>query len=141
MPTLWLAGRQWVSENRRREARRREAILASIGRELQWNGTVARGSFDASNAHCMIGSLSSVAFDRHGGDLAVIAPESAVIVFEHCSTVGKVREVMRALGGVPERHMDEAQLNQWFGLCDRAGAEVGNTAREALKNLRLPLER
>ena len=64
--TLWLAGRQKARQERRTEEKRREAVLAGIGRELQWNRTATRGVLDAGNAHYMVGRLSadSDALDR-----------------------------------------------------------------------------
>lgn len=78
--TQWLAGRQRAGQERQAEARRREAILAGIGRELRWNRTATR-ALDASNAHYKIGSLATVAFERHGSELATIAPESVGFAF------------------------------------------------------------
>ena len=45
--TLWLAGWQRARQENRAEAKRREAILAGIGRELQWNRTATSGSIPA----------------------------------------------------------------------------------------------
>ena len=73
--TLWLAGRQRTKHEAQTEKRRREAILAGIGRELQWNRFATKDS-DATNAHYMVGKLATVAFERHGADLAMIAPDS-----------------------------------------------------------------
>lgn len=53
--TLWLAGRQRATQERQAEARRREAVLAAIGRELRWNRVATRGKLQASNAHIMVG--------------------------------------------------------------------------------------
>ena len=86
--TLWLAARQRAGEERRAETTRREAILAGIGRELQWNRSATRTTLDATNAHYIIGRLATVAFERHGSELATIAPDSVAVVFEHYSTVG-----------------------------------------------------
>lgn len=136
--TLWLAGRQRATEERLKDSKRRNAILASIGQELRWN-RIATRSLDARNAHYMIGKLSTVAFERHGADLAEVAPKNVEIVFRHYSTVSEVREGIRGFAGMREREMDEMQRNQWIELCLRASAEVSNTATEALKNLNLPL--
>ena len=43
---------------------------------MQWNRIATRGALDASNAHYMIGSLATIAFERHGSELATIAPNS-----------------------------------------------------------------
>ena len=61
--TPWLAARQRAGEERRVEAARRKAILAGIGRELQWNGSATRTTLDATNAHYEIGRLATVAFE------------------------------------------------------------------------------
>ena len=138
--TLWLAGWQRVRQERRTETRRREAILAGIGRELQWNRTATRGVLDASNAHYMIGRLSTVAFERHGSELAMIAPDSVEPVFKHYSTVGTVREGIRVVAGPPGRHADEGLRLQWIELSNQASTGVSNSATGALKSLGLPLE-
>ena len=135
--TLWLAGRQRATEDRLKESKRRNTILASIGEELRWN-RIATRSLDVTNAHYMIGKLSTVAFERHGADLAEVAPENVEIVFKHYSTVSEVREGIRGFAGMREREMDETQRRQWIELCSRAGTEVSNSATEALKNLELP---
>ncbi len=138
--TLWLAGWQRVRQERRTETRRREAILTGIGRELQWNRTATRGELDASNAHYMIGSLATVAFERHGSDLATIAPHSVGLVFKHYSTVGTAREGIRSYTAPPGREADEKLRRQWIDLSDQARTGVSNSASEALKSLGLPLE-
>ena len=93
--TLGLAGWQRARQQSLAETARREAILAGIGRELQWNRTATRESLDAGNAHYMIGRLSTVVFERHGSELATIAPDSVELVFRHYATVGIVREGIR----------------------------------------------
>ena len=138
--TLRLAGWQRARQERRTEARRREAILAGIGRELQWNRTATRGELDASNAHYMIGSLATVAFERHGSELATIAPDSVGLVFRHYSTVGTAREGIRSIAAPPGREADEKLRRQWIDLSDQARTGVSNSATEALKSLGLPLE-
>ena len=138
--TLWLAGWQRARQERRTEDRRREAVLARIGRELQWNRTATRGALDGSNAHYMIGSLATVAFERHGSELATIAPNSVELVFRHCSTVGTAREGIRSLAAPPGREADEELRRQWIDLSDQARTGVSNSASEALKSLDLPLE-
>ena len=89
------------------DAKRREAILAGIGRELQWNRTATRGELDASNAHYMIGSLATVAFERHGSELAAIAPDSVGLVFRHYSRVGTAREGIRSFSAPPSHEADK----------------------------------
>ena len=111
--TLWLAGWQRARQENRAEAKRREAILAGIGRELQWNRTATRGVLDASNAHYMIGSLATVAFERHGSELATIAPDSVELVFEHYSTIGTAREGIRTLAAPQGREADEELRQEW----------------------------
>jgi len=69
--TLWLAARQRTREERLAKLQRREAILAGIGRELQWNRTAVR-DLEIRNAHYMIGDLKTVAFERYGTELATI---------------------------------------------------------------------
>lgn len=138
--TLWLAGWQRVRQERRTETRRREAILAGIGRELQWNRTATRGKLDASNAHYMIGLLATVAFERHGAELATIAPHSVGLVFKHYSTVGTAREGIRSFAAPPGREANEELRRQWIELSNQARTGVSNSATEALKSLGLPLE-
>lgn len=138
--TLWLAGRQRARHDRRAEATRRKAVLAGIGRELQWNRSATRTTLDASNAHYMIGRLATVAFERHGSELAMIAPDSVAPVFEHYSRVGTVREGIRTFAGPPGREADEKLRLQWIELSDQARVEVSNSATKALGSLGLPLE-
>lgn len=138
--TLWFAGRQRARQEREAEARRRDAILAGIGRELQWNRTATRQTLDASNAHYMIGSQATVAFERHGSELATIAPDSVGLVFEHYSTVGTAREGIRSLTVPPGREADESLRGQWIDLSEQTRVGVSNSASEALKSLGLPLE-
>ena len=138
--TLWLAGWQRARQERRTEEKRREAVLAGIGRELQWNRIATRGVLDAGNAHYMVGRLSTVAFERHGSELATIAPDSVEPVFKHYSTVGTVREGIRVVAGPPGRDADEGLRRLWIELSDHARTRVSNSATEALKSLELPLE-
>ena len=138
--TLWLAGRQRGRHERQAEATRREAILAGIGRELQWNRSATRTRLDATNAHYMIGRLATVAFERHGSELAMIAPDSVAAVFEHYSTVGTVREGIRIFAGPPGREANEELRLQWIQLSEQARVDVSNSATKALKSLGLPLE-
>lgn len=137
--TLWLAGRQRAGQERRAETKRREAILAGIGRELQWNRTATR-TLEASNAHFRIGSLATVAFERHGSELAAIAPDSVELVFRHYATVGTAREGIRSLAAPPGRDADETLQRQWNDLSDRARTGVHNSAAEALNSLGLPMQ-
>ena len=137
--SVWLAGRQHAKEDRLKETKRRDAILASIGQELRWNRNAAR-SFDARKIHCILGVLSTVAFERHGADLAEIAPKSVEIVFKHYSKVSEVREGIRVFAGMREYDLDETQRIQRSELTSLAGADVSNTATDALKNLGLPLD-
>ena len=139
--TLWLAARQRVGEERRAEAMRRKAILAGIGRELQWNRSATRTTLDTTNAHYEIGWLATVALERHGSELATIAPDSVAVVFEHYSTVGTVREGIRIFAGPPGRETDEKLRLQWIEMSsDKARREVSDSATRALKSLGLPLE-
>ena len=137
--TLWLAGRQRAKQENQAEESRREAILAGIGRELQWNRTATRGVLDAGNSHYMIGSLATVAFERHGSELATIAPDSVELVFKHYSTVGTAREGIRSLAALPDRDADETLRRQWIELSDQARVGVSNSATEALKSLGIAL--
>jgi len=137
--TLWFAGRQHARQETRADARRREAILSAIGRELQWNRIATRTTLDASNAHYMIGRLSTVAFERHGSDLTIIAPDSVELVFKPYSTVGMVREGIRVFAGPPDSDAEKELRLQWIELSDQARPEVSNSATEALKRLGLPL--
>ena len=138
--TLWLAGRQRAGEEKRAEERRREAVLAAIGAELRWNRTATRGTLDASNAHVMVGTLATVAFERHGADLATIAPDSIESVFKHYALVGKARAGIRALARPPGAAADDRVRVQWIQVCDEASVGVTNSATEALRSLGLPLE-
>ena len=137
--TLWLAGRQRARQERRAEAKRREAILAGIGRELQWNRTATR-ELDASNAHFKIGSLATVAFERHGSELAAIAPDSVELVFRHYAAVGTAREGIRSHAAPPGREADDKLRRHWIDFSDQARTKVSNSATAALKTLGLPLE-
>ena len=119
--------------------RRREAVLAGIGRELQWNRSAARGALDAFNAHYMVARLATVAFERYGSELATIAPGDEP-VFKHYSRVGTIREGIRIAAGMPDRGEDENLRRQWIGLSSQASVEVSNPATRALKTLGLPLE-
>ena len=138
--TLWLAGRQRAGQERQTEAKRRQAVLAGIGRELQWNRIATRGVLDAGNAHYMVGRLSTVAFERHGSELATIAPGSVGLVFKHYSTVAAAREGIRSLAAPPGREADEELRRQWIDLSEQARVSVSNSATEALKSLGLPLD-
>ena len=138
--SLWLAARQRAGHERRAEAARREAVLASIGRELQWNRSALRSEVDASNAHYMIGRLNTVAFERHGSELAKMATDSVAPVFEHYSTVGMVREGIRILAVRPDRKADDELRLQWIRLSEQARADVSNSATKALNSLGLPLD-
>ena len=133
--TLWLAGWQRAKEERRTEERRRKAILAGIGRELRWNRSVTKGIYDISNMHYKTGMLSTVAFERHGADLATVAPNSLEVVFQHYSTVCAVREAVRILGGLPNRDEHPTLHSQWIELSNRASVDVHNSATRALKSM------
>ena len=133
-----LAGWQRTRDDRRKAARRREAILTGISRELQWNRIATRGSLDADNAYYMIGKLSTVAFERHGADLATIAPDSVESVFKHYSIVSTAREGIRSLGP-PGYEMEIAHRQRWINLSNKARVDVSNSATEALKCLGLSL--
>lgn len=138
--TLWLAGWQRARHERHEEAARRKAVLAGIGRELQWNRSATRTTLDASNAHYMIGRLATVAFERHGSELAAIAPQSVAPVFEHYSRIGTVKEGIRTFTGPPGWEADEKLRLQWIELSEQARVEVSNSATKALNSLGLPLE-
>ena len=140
--TLWLARRQHARSERQSEERRRQAVLAAIGCELRWNRTATKGKeiLDTGNAHYMIGKLSTVAFERHGADLATIAPDSVEIVFEHYSMVSKVREGIRTIAVSPYREDNEMLRRQWVRLSEQARVDVSNSATVALKSLGLPVE-
>ncbi len=137
--TFWLAERRHARRERRAEEKRRTAVLSGIGRELQWNRTVTR-TLDASNAHYTMSRLITVAFGRHGSELATIAPDSVASVFEHYSAVSTVREGIRVMAGPPGREADEALRLQWIELSERARVEISNSATKALNSLGLPLE-
>ena len=138
--TLWLAGRQRTNEETQAEERRRKAVLAAIGAELRWNRTATRGTLDASNAHVMVGTLATVAFERHGADLATIAPDSIEPVFEHYALICRVREGIRAFAGPRGRGASENVRNQWIKLSEDASRGISNSATASLQSLRLPLE-
>ena len=137
--TLWLAGRQRAKQEKRAEARRRNGVLAAIGRELRWNRGATGGELDARNAHVMVGALTTVAFEAHAGELATIAPESVATVYEHYGMVGRAREGIRALGP-PGTHTDPQVRDDWTRVCAEASVAVSNSATEALNSLGLPLE-
>jgi hypothetical protein len=137
--TLWLAERRRARRERRAEEKRRTEVLSSIGRELQWNRTATR-TLDAGNAHYTISRLITVAFGRHGSELATIAPDSVAPVFEHYSAVSTVREGIGVIAGPPGREADEALRLQWIELSERARVEISNSATKALNSLGLPLE-
>ena len=138
--SLWLAGRQRDRQERQKESVRRQAILASIGRELQWNRSAIRSEVDAGDAHVMIGRLATVAFERHGSELAMIAPDSVASVFEHYPTVGMTREGIHILAGRPDRKADEDLRLQWIRLSEQARVDVSNSATQALSSLGIPLK-
>ena len=137
--TLWLAARQRARDERRAEETRRKAVLAGIGRELQWNRR-ATTILDAGNAHYVVGRLASVAFERHGSELVMIAPDSVAPVFEHYATVGTVREGIRVLTRRPGRDADEELHQEWIRLSEQARVDVSNSATKALNSLGLPVE-
>ena len=137
--TLWLSGRQRTRQETRAEDGRREAILATIGAELRWNRTATRGKLDASNAHLMVGTLASIAFERHGADLSTVAPDSVELVFKHYALVSKVREGIRAMGGPPSTDAAESVRRQWFEICEEASVGVTNSAAVAIESLNLPV--
>lgn len=137
--TLWLAGRQRAGQERQAEARRRNTVLAAIARELRWNRGATRGELDASNAHVMVGALTTVAFEAHAGELATIAPDSISAVYEHYGMVGRAREGIRALGP-PGTHTDPQVRQDWIRVCAEASVAVSNSATDALYALGLPVE-
>ena len=137
--TLWLAGRQRAKQEAQAAARRREAVLDAIGRELRWNRRATHGELDASNAHVMVGALTTVAFEAHAGELASIAPESVSAVYEHYGMVGRAREGIRALGP-PGTHTDPRVRQEWVGVCVEASIAISSSATEALNSLQPAVE-
>ena len=137
--TLSLADRQRTRQESQAEARRRNAVLAAIGRELRWNRVATRGKLDASNAHVTVGALTTVAFQRHADELATIAPQSIEKVYKHYGLVATVREGIWALGP-PGTYGDERHRKTWIDLCSQASVEVSNSATQALDSLELPVE-
>ena len=85
---LSLADRQRTRQEYKADARRRDAVLAAIVRELR-NRHAMRGELDDSNAHAMVGAMTTVAFEAHAGELATIAPQSGATVYEHYGMVGR----------------------------------------------------
>ena len=138
--TLWLAGLQRARAEMRAEVRRREAMLAAIGSELRWNRSATRGKLDVDNANAMVGSLATVAFERHGADLVSVVPDSVEQVFRHYALVGKARAGIRSMGGQTGVASDERLRRQWIEFCSEASVQVSNSATEALQSLALPLE-
>ena len=137
--TLAIAARQRAKDERQAEPRRRKAILAGLGRELQWNRSATK-DLDASNAYFRVGSLTTVAFERHGAELATIAPEGVEHVFNHYSTVGTVQDGIRIMGGRLNLQADEVLKRQWIELSQLASVGVSNSATAALISLDLPLD-
>ena len=84
------------------EARRRNAILTGLERELQRNWTATKRTLDTGNGNCRIGSLATVAFERHGSELATVTADSVEVVFEHYATVGAAREGLRSFAARPD---------------------------------------
>ena len=137
--TLWLAGRQRAKQEKQTDARRQNAVLAAIGRELRWNRSATRGELDARNAHVMVGALTTVAFEAYAGELATIAPDSVSAVYEHYGMVGRAREGIRALGP-PGTHTDPQVRQDWIKVCAEASVAVSNSATEALNRLAIHIE-
>ena len=92
---------------------------------------------DVTNAPLLVGAFSSVAFERHGDDLATIAPEGIESVYQHYAEVGKARDGIRTIVGLPNRDANERSYHQWIRVCDAARVNVANTASEALRTLGL----
>ena len=115
-------------------------IVAAIGAELRWNRTATRGKLDIDNANAMVGSLATVAFERHGADLVSVASESVERVFRHYALVGKARAGIRSLARRTSAASDDRQRAQWIEVCGEASVQVSNSATEALHSLRVPLE-
>ena len=138
--TLWLANRQRATEETEAEERRRETVLTAVGAELRWNRKATRGTLDAGNAHVMVGNLVTVAFERHGGELAIIAPGSVEPVFKHYGLVGKARAGIGALSGSPGTAAGDQAGAQRIEVCAETSVEVSNSATEALGSLGIPLE-
>ena len=136
---LWLASRQRAKQEEQAQARRREVVLAAIGRELRWNRVATRGGLDASNVHVKVWTLATVAFERHAGELATIAPKSLGKVYEHYSLVRTVQEGIRTLGPL-EINSGEQSSQNWIDLSSMASVAVSNSATDALKSLGLPIE-
>ena len=119
--------------------RRREAILAGIGRELQGNRSAARGALDAFNAHYMVARLATVAFERYGCRVGNDRPGGR-------ARIQALLEGRYHTGRHPHRRgnarpgEDENLRRQWIGLASQASVEVSNPATLALKTLGLQLE-
>ena len=139
LATLWLAARQRANQEKQAEARRREAVLAAIGRELRRNRVATCGKLDASNAHVTVGALTTVAFERHADELATVAPQSVEDVYRHYGLVATAREGIRAQGP-PATHGDKQLRQTWIDLCSQVSVEVSNSATQALDTLGLPVE-
>ncbi len=88
----------------------------------------------------MIEKQLTVAFERHGSELVMIAPDNVEPVFKHYSTVDTVREGIRVVAGISDREADETLCLQWIQLLNQARVEVSNSAAQALNSLGLPLE-
>ena len=137
--TLWLSGLQRANQEERSEKRRRDAIFAAIGEELRWNRSAIRTDVDVTNAHILVGALTSVAFERYGADLSTIAPDCIKPVFKHYAQVGKTREGIRAIAGSRDFEASDKVRQQWIKICDDARVEIAKSATQALECLHLPL--
>ena len=132
--TLWLAGRQRTKEERLAEQRRREAILAGIGRELQWNRTAIK-DLEIGNAHYMIGDLKTVAFERYGAELATMRPKAWILYSSITPPSPGSGRACAYWQGCPLGEINERSLMLLIGLLNSAGPAVSNSATAALKSL------
>ncbi len=132
--TLCLAERQRTKEKILAERQRRRAVLAGIGRELEWNRAAIK-DIELGTAHYRIGDLTTVAFETYGAELAMVAPESLQSVFEHYAAVARLREGVRILAVHTTREINERALMPLIGLLDNAGPALSNSATAALESL------
>ena len=137
--TLLLAEYQRARQEARSEKRCREAILTAIRAELRWNRTANLNDLDVTNAHILVGALTTVAFERHGADLSTIVPDSIKSVFEHYAQVGKTRESIRSFAGSSSSTANDKTREQWIEICNDIRVQVANTATKALDAFKEPL--
>ena len=142
--TLQRAEQKRVEVERQKAELRQQTILTAIGREIQWNRTATR-ELDAGNAHYKIGKLSTVAFERHGAELATLEPDCTETVFKHYSLIYAVREGIRALREPPVYTgavggWEERRRHLWVKLSEKARVDASNSATQALECLGLLAE-